>query len=81
MALRNATGGEGACAIDVLGSHTVPYLVLGMIFMLGNLRQMQRECMQQHVAMMCLKVPMGRGGGNASHKSALTQTSESEAAA
>ena len=81
MALRNTTGGEGACAMDVLGSHTVPYLVLGMIFTLGNLRQTQRECVQQHVAMMCLKAPMGRGGGNVSHKSALTQTSESEATA
>ena len=81
MALRNATGGEGACTMDVLGSRTVPYLVLGMIFTLGNLCQTQRECMQQHIVMMCLKAPMGRGGGSASHKSTLTQTSESEAVA
>lgn len=81
MALRNATGGEGACAMDVLGSRTVQYLVLGMMFTLGDLRQTQRECVQQHVATMCFKAPMGRGGGSASHKSALTRTSESEAAA
>ena len=81
MALRNATGGKGTCAMDVLGSRTVQYLVLGMMFTLGDLRQTQRECVQQHVAMMCLKVPMGRGSGSTSHKSALTRTSESEAAA